>query len=220
VQTDHLGSIRVATTAAKGIQTRYYYDAWGKQTLAAGTSITNRGYIGEEHLMVLNNKTMQKRIIIKLGDIYAVKLNDCQKYFQYVADDMSMLNSRVIRVFKEKYPLESTLDFSKVAQGEIDFYAHTSIKPGVKLGLWEKVGNVSVIGDINVIFRDSKDYEGNNKIAISDRWYVWKINEEFRYVGKLQGDNRNAEIGIVKAPNEIVERMKTGKYSYYYPGFE
>jgi RHS repeat-associated protein len=50
VQTDHLGSIRVVTTASKGIQTRYYYDAWGKQTLASGTGITNRGYIGEEHL--------------------------------------------------------------------------------------------------------------------------------------------------------------------------
>jgi RHS repeat-associated protein len=50
VQTDHLGSIRVVTTASKGIQTRYYYDAWGKQTPVSGTSITNRGYIGEEHL--------------------------------------------------------------------------------------------------------------------------------------------------------------------------
>ena len=49
VQTDHLGSIRLATDASKIVQTRYYYDVWGKQTLASGTSITNRGYIGEEH---------------------------------------------------------------------------------------------------------------------------------------------------------------------------
>jgi RHS repeat-associated protein len=40
----------VVTTASKGIQTRYYYDAWGKQTLASGTSITNRGYLAQEHL--------------------------------------------------------------------------------------------------------------------------------------------------------------------------
>ena len=50
VQTDHLGSIRVVTTEAKAIQTRYHYDAWGKQTVMTGTSITNRGYIGQEHL--------------------------------------------------------------------------------------------------------------------------------------------------------------------------
>jgi RHS repeat-associated protein len=50
VQTDHLGSIRVVTTASKAIQTRYYYDAWGKQTLVSGTVITNRGYLAQEHL--------------------------------------------------------------------------------------------------------------------------------------------------------------------------
>ncbi|GHU73072.1 hypothetical protein FACS189413_17050 [Bacteroidia bacterium] len=50
VNTDHLGSIRTVTTAAKAIQTRYYYDAWGKQSVTAGTSITNRGYLAQEHL--------------------------------------------------------------------------------------------------------------------------------------------------------------------------
>jgi RHS repeat-associated protein len=50
VNTDHLGSIRTVTTESKGIQTRYYYDAWGKQTLVSGTSITNRGYLAQEHL--------------------------------------------------------------------------------------------------------------------------------------------------------------------------
>ena len=50
VHTDHLGSIRTVTTASKAIQTRYYYDAWGKQTLASGTAITNRGYLAQEHL--------------------------------------------------------------------------------------------------------------------------------------------------------------------------
>ena len=50
VHTDHLGSVRLVTAESKAIQTRYYYDAWGKQTLLSGTGITNRGYIGEEHL--------------------------------------------------------------------------------------------------------------------------------------------------------------------------
>ncbi len=50
VHTDHLGSIRLVTKQDKSIQTRYHYDAWGKQTLVSGTSITNRGYTGHEHL--------------------------------------------------------------------------------------------------------------------------------------------------------------------------
>lgn len=162
---------------------------------------------------------MQKRTVIRLGDIFRVKCDDCYKYFQYVADDMTMLNSRVIRVFKEKYPLDEIPELTEVVKGEIDFYAHTSIKLGIKMGLWEKVGTAPIIGEIDVVFRDSKDY-GENKVVISERWYVWRINEDFRYVGKLEGENRKAEIGIIKAPIGIVERMKTGKYYGYYPDFE
>jgi hypothetical protein len=162
---------------------------------------------------------MGKGVVIKLGDIFIVKLDDCQKYFQYVADDMTMLNSRVIRVFKEKYPLGSMPDLTEVAQGEIDFYAHTMVRPGMKLGFWEKVGKAPIIGDLDVIFRDTRDY-GENKVVISERWYVWLINKEPQYVGKLRGENRQAEIGTVKPPFKIVERMQTGEYGGYYPGFE
>jgi hypothetical protein len=162
---------------------------------------------------------MQKRVVIKFGDIFVVKFEDYQKYFQYVADDMTQLNSRVIRAFKEKYPVDSVPDLTEVAHGEIEFYAHTSIRPGMKLGFWKKAGKAPVIGEIDVIFRDSKDH-GENKVAISDRWYVWRINEDFRYVGKLKGENRKAEIGLVIAPFKIVERVRTGDYNMYYPGFE
>ena len=161
---------------------------------------------------------MQKRTVIRLGDIFRVKCGDYYKYFQYVADDMTMLNSRVIRVFKEKYPLGEIPESTEVVKGEIDFYAHTSIKLGIKMGLWKKVGSAPIIGEIDVVFRDSKDY-GENKVEISERWYVWRINEDFRYVGKLEGENRKAEIGIIKAPLGIVERMKTGEYFGYYPDF-
>jgi hypothetical protein len=91
---------------------------------------------------------MGKRTIIKLGDIFIVKFEEYQKYFQYVADDMTQLNSRVIRVFKEKYPLGSIQDLMVVAKGEIDFYAHTMVNPGIKLGFWEKAGNVPVLGKL------------------------------------------------------------------------
>jgi hypothetical protein len=167
--------------------------------------------------MVLNIK---KRVVIRLGDIFIVKLDDCQKYFQYVADDMAMLNSRVIRVFEKKYPLESMPDLTEIAQGDIDFYAHTSVKLGIKMGLWGKLGNSPVLGEIDVIFCRSRDYTEGLKVKISERWEIWYVNEEFRYVGKLKGENRNAELGLVEPPNEIVERMRTGKYSYSYPGFE
>jgi RHS repeat-associated protein len=62
VQTDHLGSIRIVTTASKAIQTRYCYDAWGKQTLMSGTGITSRGYLAQEHLNEFELITLNARL--------------------------------------------------------------------------------------------------------------------------------------------------------------
>jgi len=59
---DHLGSLRVVTAAAKTIQTRYHYDAWGSRTLVAGTSITNRGFTGHEHLLEFGLINMNARL--------------------------------------------------------------------------------------------------------------------------------------------------------------
>jgi RHS repeat-associated protein len=59
---DHLGSLRVVTTAAKTIQSRYHYDAWGRRMLVAGTSITNRGFTGHEHLAEFGLINMNARL--------------------------------------------------------------------------------------------------------------------------------------------------------------
>lgn len=45
---------------------------------------------------------MGKRIVTQIGDIFIVYLDSTtKKYFQYVANDETMLNSSVIRVFKK-----------------------------------------------------------------------------------------------------------------------
>jgi len=50
---------------------------------------------------------------------------------------------------------------------------------------------------------------------------VWHIgDEDFTRVGKLEGENRNAEIGVVMDPVSIVSRVKTGVYGGFFPGFE
>lgn len=49
---------------------------------------------------------------------------------------------------------------------------------------------------------------------------MWHINEKFTRVGKLTGKNREAEIGIVVTPDDVVDRVKTGKYNFFYPDFE
>ena len=62
IHIDHLGSLRVVTTQAKAIQSRYYYDAWGARTLITGTSITNRGFTGHEHLPEFGFINMNARL--------------------------------------------------------------------------------------------------------------------------------------------------------------
>lgn len=51
------------------------------------------------------------RIVTKIGDVFSVTLDDTtKKYFLYVANDLSQLNSSVIKVFKNKYELDAKPD--------------------------------------------------------------------------------------------------------------
>ncbi len=74
------------------------------------------------------------------------------------------------------------------------------------------------------MFRGSRDNgirKGGTPIQVSENWYVWRINDlRFTFVGKLENENRNAEIGIVMDPESIAYRMKTGEYDGFYPSFE
>jgi hypothetical protein len=162
----------------------------------------------------------------KIGDVFSVKISDShKKYFQLIAFDLTQLNSDVIRAFKEEYPINSEPILSKIVNGEVEFYAHCVTKFGLKMGLWECIGNITETGDTSqILFRDTNDYgtrPGLDPIKVSQNWYIWKINDkDFQKVGKLDDENRKAEIGIVVTPIDIVDRIKTGKYNFFYPSFE
>ena len=161
----------------------------------------------------------------KIGDVFSVKIDENnKKYFQLIAFDLTQLNSDVIRTFTKLYPLDSNLDLSEVINGKVEFYAHCVTKFGLKMGYWESVGNIANIGNTtSILFRSTSDYgsKPGEQIKVSNNWYVWKINDDdFTRVGKLEGETRKAEIGIVISPDSIVHRMKTKKYDFVYPDFE
>lgn len=165
------------------------------------------------------------KVITKIGDVFSVKLDNREKkYFQLIAFDSTQLNSDVIRAFKKVYSDDVTPNISDIVNGEVEFYAHCVTKFGIKMKLWEKVGNSAEVGDITkILFRDTSDYgagPGDEIIRISNNWYVWHINEDFIDVGSLIGENQKAEIGVIINPYAIVERLKTGKYNFVYPEFE
>lgn len=157
----------------------------------------------------------------KIGDVFSVKIDDnSKKYLQYIISDLTQLNSDVIRAFKKVYPIDASPNLSGIVKGEIEFYAHCVTKWGIQLGYWKKVGNIVDVGKTDhILFRDTGDY-GNPQIKVSYDWWVWKINEEQKRVGKLTGENQKAEVGLVINPRSIVHRMRTGEYAFKtYPGY-
>jgi hypothetical protein len=162
-----------------------------------------------------------KRKYTKIGDILSVNLDDSsKKYIQYIASDLTQLNSDVIRAFKRVYLINEKPDLRDIVNGEVDFYAHCVTKHGIKSGHLELVGNDSEVGNTeNILFRISGDY-GNPQIEVSRDWWVWTINNEMRKVGILEGVNQRAEIGVVVPPSSIVYRMRMGKYDFKYQNFE
>lgn len=169
---------------------------------------------------------MAKRIITKIGDIFSVPISDTEKrYIQLIAFDLTQLNSDVVRAFKKSYSINEESKLEDIVADEILFYAHCVTKFGVKLNLWDKVGNIKNVGNIrDALFRGTSEYArkaNEEPIKTSDKWYVWRINDnDFTRVGKLKGENRNAEIGLIVNPNDIVDRIRTGKYNFFYPDFE
>lgn len=162
----------------------------------------------------------------KIGDVFSVKVDEnSKKYFQFIISDLTQLNSDVIRAFKKKYPINANPDLSEIVKGEIEFYAHCVTKLGLKMSLWESVGNTIETGRTTyILFKCTSDYGtkvGEEPIRISQKWYVWHINDkDFTHVGKLEGENRKAYTGIVMNPLGIIELLKGNKYPVNYPEFE
>jgi len=159
-----------------------------------------------------------KRIVTKVGDIFEVPLDETKKrYFQFIAIDVTQLSSSTIRVFKTSYPLDATPQPNEIVRDEVDFYSHTSLRGGIVQGLWKKIGKSSDVGELEVLFRGNNDQYDPTKV--SEHWFVWKISQAPKRVGKLEGENRNSELGAVCPPMAIIDRMKKGSYRFVEPRF-
>jgi len=164
-----------------------------------------------------------KRIVLKIGDIFSCDVTDGRRRFvQYIANDETQLNSSVIRGFHPVYHQDESADLSQLVNNDCDFYCHCFLRTVVKTLGWRKVGNIAYVDKTEHLFRVSADSgtRPGEQVAVSSKWYVWRINEPMQYVGKLAGKNRIAEIGIVFSPDRIQEKLQTGFYNILYPGFE
>lgn len=154
-----------------------------------------------------------KRVITKIGDVFSFEINETQKmYLQYIANDMSQLNSDVIKVFKKIYNKIDNPSLQEIVEGEIAFYFHCDTRAGVKRELWNKVGNIKINGDLSNILFCCKDDWQNEKV---DDWYVWEINKATKRIGKMDSKYSKSYIGFIFPVHFIVNKVKYG----YYEGF-
>ena len=155
---------------------------------------------------------MAKRIITKIGDIFSVALNNGnQRFFQYIANDLSCLNSSVIRVFKREYSEECELRPEEVVDDDVDFYAHTVLKWGIVDGYWQKKGKCLNVGDTgNILFRMYRSDAVDHKNRI---WEAWFINNDERFdIGVLSESFRNrSDLGLVFPTKDIIGRIRDGR---------
>ena len=155
----------------------------------------------------------------KIGDVFEIALREnCKVYMQYVANDVTQMESEVIRVFSRRYASNEVVEVEDIVDDDVAFHAHTFVHLGAKEGRWTKIGNSQKLGKLDVLFRGSDDY-GNPDVDVSEKWYVWKLGKTAKSIGKLKEKYQSLEYGYVIPAEFIIERIETGKYQFVHPGY-
>ena len=151
----------------------------------------------------------------RIGEVYEVVLGDGRvAYFHHICNDETQLGSAVIRVFNCIFSETEKPELSTLPGNGVMFHAHVFTKAGKVLNIWQKVGHIPAPSDNEIVFKDSRDY-GVVPIGLSNNWDVWRTNGPRTNFGRLPEEYFDAEIGVVKAPPEIVKRILTGTYRPY-----
>ena len=162
---------------------------------------------------------MIKRVkATKVGDVFEVKISDTKKkYMQYIASDLTQLNSDVVRGFAKTYDIDAKPMLKEIVSDAIDFYAHCDSRYGIRLELWTLYGNIQDTGDLKKpIFRDTND-AGD---VISTRWYIWHINEDFVSVDNKDLRLKESYYGVVYPAKMIFFRIQNGYFYGVTPRYE
>lgn len=166
------------------------------------------------------DKLMEKkktRIVTKVGDVFCIEIDSLYKqFFQFVAIDMSQLNSSVVRVFMTKYPNDYKPVIEDIVQDDVWFYAHVVLKFGIQDGLWYKCGKSKNVGDTeHIAFRLTSEFD-ISCIDKSYNWYVWFLNKENVHIGELKGKYKDYDLGLIFSPKSFVGKIRYGEFPIKY----
>ncbi len=169
----------------------------------------------------MNKKTKKKRVIIKKGDIVSAPMSDgTVRYLQYIGDDFTQLNSRVIRIFEGRFPSDNILKPENIVTLPVDFYVHVyGLAEMVRDEGWKKIGKSEDVGrERDAIFRTDNNLD---KVEISKEWSVWIMNKNMEEVGELKkNEHKQADLGSVFPAAWVLTKMETGEFGIEYPRYE
>lgn len=158
-----------------------------------------------------------------LGNIFSFETAYGKKrYFQYICNDISCMNTQVIRVFKTVYSAKDNPPVEKIVADEIDFYAHTIVRVGIIDNVWHKVETSNDLGldKLNkitfVLFFTADELTGLPSIQ-TDRplWKIWKSNERIHWCSDInEMSPKYLEIGSILPIHQIVNRLNDGFYTF------
>jgi hypothetical protein len=151
----------------------------------------------------------------KIGDIYQVDLDDGNAaIIQHVGVDATQLGSAVVYVVPYLVRINGLIDYDASLKAGTGFFAHVFLKAGETLGVWRKVTWSNYLAREYQLWAICD--QADRQCERPDSWVVWHSNQEMR-----PPVNRNelggSELGLVINPRQIVERIKIGKYSIFYP---
>ncbi|MDE6872081.1 MAG: hypothetical protein K2J62_08200 [Bacteroidales bacterium] len=149
------------------------------------------------------------RVYKRINDIYEVELPDCKRYFQFLQSDSSMLGGNVIAIFNNKYDKFESPSLDDIAKGAVEYYCHTNINLGVKLGLWKKYGNAPACSDLSDIY--FKNYVDEELIGLKC-WRVWRVNEEFMFFNELPARFKHSYSTLLFSPKSVYHKLKYGNF--------
>jgi hypothetical protein len=148
-----------------------------------------------------------KRTYLKLkeGDVFKINYENEIRYFQYFYTDMNYLKGNLVWVFNYKNP---TTDLQLILESGYHFYLYTTIKSGIKLKLFEKIGNIPI--PKNMQFIPEFRYTGDDLTKEIQNWYILKGKDE-THIGKhLNDKQKKLPFASINFPWQAIEAMILG----------
>lgn len=154
----------------------------------------------------------------RVGSVYVVRdKGGSIGLLHYVSADAATPGSSVVSVRSVTSQSDDLADLSGALQLPILFYAHVFLRAGEVLSVWENVGH-SLPKSVPDILWCSVEAAELRK-PTSNKWCVWWTGESRRPPKNFE-ELATAEFGYVMAPDQIVSRILTGKYSLPIPARE